>query len=61
MQCSNKLPPYLGKGVMLMIFETLISLLGLLIATASLALDVITFVIADRKRKRPDKRSRSKG
>lgn len=41
-------------------FEILISLLGLLIAIANLALDAIIYY-ADRKRKRPDKRSRFKG
>jgi hypothetical protein len=41
-------------------FERLVSLLSLLIATVSLALDVMTFVIAERKRKRPVERSRFK-
>jgi hypothetical protein len=34
-------------------FDSLISLLNLLIATARLALDVVVFAIANRKGKRP--------
>lgn len=45
--------PYFREGVMPMGFERLFSLLGLLIATASLALDLIVFVIGSKKRKRP--------
>jgi hypothetical protein len=40
--------------------EDIFSLLGLLIATASLALDVVALVMTARKGKRPDKRSPSK-
>jgi hypothetical protein len=36
-----------------MCFDKIVSLLGLLIATAGLALDVVVFAIADRKEKRP--------
>jgi hypothetical protein len=47
------LPPYLGKGVTPMGFDSIVSLLGLLIATAGLVLDVAAFAIAARKGKRP--------
>jgi len=50
---SNKLPPYLGKGVMLMGFSRIISLLGLLVAVANLAVEVIALVITVKKGKRP--------
>lgn len=57
---SFKLSPYFGKGVMLMVFDRIVSLLGLLLATAGLAVDLVALTIKGKKRKRPDKRSRSK-
>jgi hypothetical protein len=49
--------PLFREGVMLMDFGNLVSLLGLLIAIANLAVDVITIVITGEKEKRPGKRS----
>jgi hypothetical protein len=48
-----RLPPYLGKGVMLMDFGSIVSLAGLLIATVSLLVDVISLIVSMKRESGP--------